>query len=69
MAYKCQILEATNTLWTSVFCIDTCVFTFSEVIGINKENNMSTNQAIYKWPLMIKNKYGYERHSTYAYYC
>ena len=66
MAYKYKTFEAVNLAFHGHY---THVCTVSKVVGINTENKMSAKQGIHKWSLMIKNKYGCQMHSTYAYYC
>ena len=44
--------------------IDTNVFTFSKVVGISKEKDMSAKQGIHKGSLMKKYKYGCQINCT-----
>ena len=66
MAYKCKIFDGVNLTLAGHY---THMCTVSKIIGINTENNMFAKQGIHKCSLMIKNKYGCQMHSIYAYYC
>ena len=62
-------LLANMTSWTLVFCIHTHVCKIAIVIGKNKEKEISATQGIHTQSLKGKNKYGYQMHAIYAYYC
>ena len=67
MAFKCQIFETVNLTLHGHYS-HVCIV--SKVIGINtRKQNMSGKQGINKCSLIIKNKYGCQTHSIYAYYC
>ena len=66
MAYKSEILQGVN-LTLQEHNIPVC--TVDKVIGINTENKICLPNKGYMCLLIIKNKYGCQVRSIYAYYC
>ena len=66
MAYKCKIFEAVNLRLDGHY---TYVCTVPKVIDINTDKKTCLPDKDIMCPLMIKNKYGCQMQSTYAYSC